>query len=191
MSRKPNKSAARRKDAERVAFDDEQYATVLFSATFEYNELTFSRAAELLGPRLRTVLTAASFASLILLILSILVGESFVVLTGVLFVIALALIFATSGWSKLQLRYARKTTLAAPPVAERRHVAVCEDVVHLANEAGELGSYLLSDLCAVYPTSEFVVAGFGSGRYVYVPRSALSENRYRELCRFLEQHLSK
>lgn len=187
MSRKPNKSASRRRDAGRTAFDDERYGKVLFSATFEYNELTFSRAAELLGPRLKTVFTAASFASLVLLIVSILAGESFVVLTGALFVVALVLIFVTSSWSRLQLRYARTTSLAAPAVAERRHVAVCEDAVHVANEAGELGSYPLSDLRAVYPTGEFVVAGFGGGRYAYVPRSALSENRYRDLVRFLSE----
>ena len=79
------------------------------------------------------------------------------------------------------------STLAAPASAERRHVAVGEKSVHVENEAGELGCYDLSDLRAVHSTSEFLVADFGQKRYVYVPRSALSENRYRDLVRFLNE----
>ena len=179
MAKKSGKQVARRKDAARVAFDDKKYGHALFSATFEYSELTFARASEQLGLRLRSALTAASFASLVGLILVILIDESLVVLVGVLFVISLALVFTTSRWGDIQLRYARTT-------AERRHVVVCEDAVHVENEEGELGSYNLSDLRVVHATGEFVVAGFGHGRYAYVPRSALSENRFHELVRFLD-----
>ncbi|HIZ45948.1 MAG TPA: hypothetical protein IAA19_02880 [Candidatus Olsenella pullistercoris] len=186
MAKKSGKQVARRKDAARVAFDDKKYGHALFSATFEYSELTFARASEQLGLRLRSALTAASFASLVGLILVILIDESLVVLVGVLFVISLALVFTTSRWGDIQLRYARTTTLAAPATAERRHVVVCEDAVHVENEEGELGSYNLSDLRVVHATGEFVVAGFGHGRYAYVPRSALSENRFHELVRFLD-----
>lgn len=185
MAKKSGKSAARRKDDAR-AFDDKKYGHALFSATFEYGELAFARAAEQLGLRLKSALTAASFASLVALILVILIDESFLVLIGIIFVLSLVLVFATSRWTDIQLRYARRTTLASPALSERRHVVVCEDAVHVENEAGELGSYDLSELRVVHATGDFVVAGFGHGRYVYVPRVALSENRFHELVRFFD-----
>ena len=124
MAKKSTRPVARRKDADRVTFDDKKYGHTLFSATFEYNELTLARSAELLGLGLKNV---------------------------------------------------------------RRHVAVTDDAVHVENEDGELGCYSLSELRVVHSTSEFLVADFGEKRYVYVPRSALSENRYRDLVRFLNE----
>ena len=187
MAKKSTKPVARRKDADRVTFDDKKYGHTLFSATFEYNELTLARSAELLGLGLKNVLTGLSFAALLSLILVILVDGSMVVLVGTLFVVSVALVMMTSRWNWFQLRYARTTTLAAPATSERRHVAVTDDAVHVENEDGELGCYSLSELRVVHSTSEFLVADFGEKRYVYVPRGALSENRYRDLVRFLNE----
>ena len=88
----------------------------------------------------------------------------------------------------LPVFYARRTTLAAAPPSEQRHVAVCEDCVHVESEAGPIGDFDLSDLRTVRYTDEHLVAGFGSRRYVYVPRRALSEGRYRKLAAFLSEH---
>ena len=114
MAKKSGKQVARRKDAARVAFDDKKYGHALFSATFEYSELTLARASEQLGLRLRSALTAASFASLVGLILVILIDESLVVLVGVLFVISLALVFTTSRWGTFSC-----ATRARPPSPPR------------------------------------------------------------------------
>lgn len=187
MAKKSTKPAARRREAERAAFDDKKYGRTLFSATFEYNELAMTRASELLGLGVKNVLTGVAFVTLLALILVILIDDTLVVLVGALFVVSIALVMATSRWSWFQLRYARTTTLAAPATSERRHVAVADDAVHVENEDGELGCYSLSDLRVVHSTSEFLVADFGERRYVYVPRSALSENRYRDLVRFLNE----
>ena len=187
MAKKSTKPAARRQAAGGAAFDDKKYGRTLFSATFDYSELTLARAAELLGNGVKNALTGCAFATLLAMIIVILVDDSLFVLVGILFVASFALIMVTSRWSSLQVRYARTTTLAAPASAERRHVAVGEKSVHVENEAGELGCYDLSDLRAVHSTSEFLVADFGQKRYVYVPRSALSENRYRDLVRFLNE----
>ena len=60
------KSAARRK--EQSAFDDEKYEGVRMSATFEYNELSLSRSAEQLAPRLKNSLLFLNVASLLALV---------------------------------------------------------------------------------------------------------------------------
>ena len=69
------------------------------------------------------------------------------------------------------------------------HVVACDDALHLEDTHGTKMRFDYADLRVVYPTSEFVVAGFGGKRYVYVPRSALSEGRFRELVRILDAHL--
>lgn len=187
MAKKSTKPVARRREAERAAFNDKQYGRTLFSATFDYNELTMARAAEQLGITTKNVLTVAAFVVLASMILVILIDESLVALVGVLFVLSIALVFVTGRWSWFQLRYARSTSLAAPATSERRHVAITEDCVHVVSEQGEIGAYNLSDLRVVHSTGDLVVAGFGEGRYACVPRSALSENRFRELVRFLDE----
>ena len=68
------------------------------------------------------------------------------------------------------------------------HVVACDDALHLEDTHGTKMRFDYADLRVVYPTSEFVVAGFGGKRYVYVPRSALSEGRFRELVRILDAH---
>ena len=63
---------------------------------------------------------------------------------------------------------------------------VCDDAVHVQTSLGSSATYPLSDLKWVSATDECLLASFGHGRYVYVPRRCLSENRYRDLIRFLE-----
>lgn len=183
------KKSSRRKAAAQAqsAFDDKKYEGVRFSATFEYNELTFTRAAEQLFPRGRSAATIVTFLLLVLLVLTALMLENTPVLV-VLFVLCLVAMNAATRWSDLQIWYARSTTLAPGDGAERRHVVVCEDEVHVEDESGDDAAYPLSSLRVVYATSDFLVAGFGNKRYVYVPRSALSESRFRDLVGFLDAH---
>lgn len=190
MAKKASRANNGRKGSQQPRFDDKKYGKTLFSATFEYNELSFARAAETLGHGVRNALTAAAFVALLALIVVLLVDEKPTVLVAVVFVVSLALVYCTTRWDRLQIRYARRTTLELTPPAEVRHVAVCDDSVHVENEAGSIGDFALSELKTVRQNSDCVMAGFGSGRYAYVPRSALSENRYRELGRFLKERLA-
>lgn len=187
MAKKTARAVARRKNAERTTFNDKKYGHTLFSATFEYGEGALARSSELLGLRLKNILTGVSFAALLSMILVLLIDSSMVVLIGALFVVAAALVMMTTRWNWFQLRYARSTTLAAPSTPERLHVAVTDDAVHVEGENGERGCYKLSDLRVVHSTSEFLVADFGERRYVYIPRKALSEGRYRSLLEFLRE----
>lgn len=189
MAKKTPKTAAGRKSPSQPRFDDKKYGKALFSATFDYNELSFARASETLGHGIRNVVTAAAFVALLALVVVLLVDEKPTVLVFVVFAVSLALVFATTRWDYLQMRYARRTTLAPTPPSEVRHVVVCEDSAHMENEAGPIGDFDLADLRTVRQNGDCVVAGFGEGRYIYVPRAALSENRFRELGRFLKTRL--
>ncbi|OUO58503.1 hypothetical protein [Olsenella sp. An270] len=189
MAKKASRTTSRDKGAAQSRFDDKKYGKVLFSATYDYNELEFARASETLGHGFRSVVTAAAFVALLALVVVLLVDNKPTALVFVTFGASLVLVFASTRWDRLQVFYARRTTLAAAPPSEQRHVAVCEDCVHVESEAGPIGDFDLSDLRTVRQNSDCIVAGFGDGRYAYVPRPALSENRFRELGRFLKGKL--
>lgn len=190
------KTTARRKAAKAkaqadapVKFSDEKYPDARFSATFDYDEMSFMRAAEQLGPRAKTAMTAANFGSLIVLVLVALFAGDQTALLIILFFVAVALIYGSRNWQGLQMRYARGTMLAPDPEAKRMHVVVCEDGVHVENEKGPVTDCDYSDLRFVHSTGESLVAVFSGRRYVFVPRSALSESRFHELVKFLREKL--
>ena len=185
-SRKNAKTTGARKWEPQARFDDKKYGRVLFSATFDYNELSFARASETLGHGYRKILTGVAFLALLALVVVLLVDEKPTVLLVATFLVAFALVFAVSRWDRLQQTYARRTVLAPDADAPTRHVAVCEDGVHVEDTSGSLGDYDLSDLRSVSQNTDCVVASFGDGRYVYIPRSAMSENRFRLLGTFLK-----
>ena len=190
-ARKGARATAARQGAEPARFDDRRFGKPLFAATFECNELALTRGAETIGHRMRGALTAASFVALLALVIVTLVDDRAMVLMIAVFAVSLALVIATSRWDRLQRAYARHTTLAALSDSEACHVVVCEDSVHVENEDGPIGDFALSDLRTVHQNADCVVAGFGRRRYVYVPRMAMSENRFRELGRFLKERLPR
>ena len=183
-------SPARRRDiAAKGAFDDGAYDNVVLSATFEQNELTLNRAAEQLAPRLKSSFTFVNLASLLVLVAAaVLFGDLTAVLI-VLFLIAIALLYVSSHPNRLAVRYARGTNLSPSAYEGSVHVVVCDDAVHVEDEGGSHETFPFSELRSVRSTPDCVVAGFGRRRYVFVPRSALSEGRFRELIRVLEGHL--
>lgn len=181
-------SARRREQSAQSLFDDSKYENVRVAATFEYNELSLSRAAEQLAPRLKSSMVFVNLASLLALVAAaILVPDLSALLIG-LFVVAVVMMYVQHNWNKLAVRYARTTTLAPSAYEGSIHVVACDDALHLEDAHGVDARFDYADLRVVYPTSEFVVAGFGKKRYVYVPRSALSEGRFRELVRILDAH---
>lgn len=189
-SRRNVKATSARKREPQVRFDDTKYGRTLFSATFDYNELSFARASETLGHGYRKVLTGLAFLALLALVVVLLVDEKPTALVVVTFLVAFALVFAVSRWDRLQQAYARRTVLAPKAGVPTRHVAVCEDSVHLEDATGALGDYDLSELRSVSQNTDCLVASFGNGRYVYVPRAAMSENRFRLLGTFLKGKLA-
>lgn len=188
------KSPIRRKEGkdDRELFDDKSYEGTLFSATFDYNELCLMRAAEHLAPRLKNVLTIANMGLLILLILlALMLGNDAWLLLIVIFLITAVLLYVTQNWSKVQANYARRTSLDPACLGGRMRVTVCEDAVHVQDETGREAIFALSDLRTVYSNSDFLLAGFSGRRYAYIPRSAMSENRFRDVVRFLTEKNGK
>lgn len=181
------KTAARPKD-EANEFDDSAYENVLVSATFDYNQASYAHAALLLAPRAKQRLTFASLTSLILMLFCAWNFRDNQVLLYTTAGLAILILFVWSNWERLQGRYARSSTLGLAGGPERRHVVVCDDAVHVQSSTGASDTFPLSDLRTVRYTDEHLVAGFGSRRYVYVPRRALSEGRYRKLATFLSEH---
>lgn len=186
------KSNASRKGIEPTGspFNDDAYENVRFSATFDYNELSLTRASTQLFPNGKNVMLGVSFFSLAGILVILVVLEADVVFVLPLIVVSVIATSLTSNWGKNQLRYARKTSLAVEGAGGRRHVVVDDDAVHTEFDDGRAPvSYPLSELRSVRATNDFVVAGFGARRYVYVPRNATSEGRFRELVRILRAHV--
>ena len=159
------KSAVRRR-SEQSEFSDDAFENVRASMTYDYNELVLARAAERIHPRTKQYLTFVNLASLLILVFC---AWNF-----------------RDNWNTIQLRVARRGSLALEGPNERRHVVVCDDAVHVQTNLGSSTTYPLSDLKWVSATDECLLASFGRRRYVYIPRRCLSENRYRDLIRFLE-----
>lgn len=179
------KTAARRREGQ-SEFSDDAFENVRASATYDYNELVLARAAERIHPRAKQYLTFVNFASLLILVFCAWNFRDNNVLLLVLAVVAFALLYVWANWNTLQLRLARRGSLALEGPNERRHVVVCDDAVHVQSNLGSSATYPLSDLKWVSATDGCLLASFGRGRYAYVPRRCLSENRFRELVRFLE-----
>lgn len=172
-------------------FDDSQYDDVRFTATFEYNELSLARAASWICPRGKYVTLGVAFVSLLLLVGMLYIDQGLLVPAMVPLAVSLVASSLNSRWSKVQLRYANGTSLALDEThaPQTRHVVVCGDAVHVEIEGGEKATYPLADLKVVHSNLDSIFAGFGDKRYVYIPRTAMSEGRFRELTRFLEERL--
>lgn len=203
MAKKPNRArAAAQPAADAVKFDDTAYADVRFSATFDYDELAVSRASTMIMERGRQISLGVAFVSLAILVGMLWINRDLLLPSMVFLVIAILASNATNNWPKIQRKYANKSTLALTGGAEKRHVVVCGDAVHVSVAAasgtsadGEktvrTQSYPLSELRRVTRGVECTLADFGQKRLVYVPRAALSDTRYKELGAFLAERAGK
>lgn len=194
MSRKSNAKRARaRKQAMAKAraagsackFDDSQYEDLLYSATFDYNELSLARASTMLSPHGKTVVLTIAFASLACMLAALTIFKADIIVAIVPMCIALVSSTAVSNWQKIMARFASGTTLDMPIGGEKRHVVVCDNAVHTRSEFGESHDYDLSDLRFIRSNDDGLLMRFGKGEYVYVPCGALSEGRFRDAVRFL------
>lgn len=188
---KTKRSSGGRRDAAHGPFDAKRFRSPRIQATFDYDELSLMRAANQLGQVGRNVVLAVAFVSLVCVIATLLVDpNSYAPAIAALLVAVAASAFATR-WDRVQLRLVRGTSLDVTGLGDRRRVTVTDDSVHLETTGGVDVSYPLSDLSRVYATDDSVTACFAKGRYVYVPRSALSENRFHELVRILKEAREK
>lgn len=186
------KTAPRRKDASTDSnFANGTYPGERIVATFEYNELSLMRASELLAPRLRSALTFVNFALLIIIVLiAMTLGNRAWLPLVLLFAGSVIVLYASRNWSKLQLAYARSTNLRLDGGSVQYCVVVCDDAIHVEDENGGVTTYNLSELRGIHENPDMILARFPSKRYVLIPRTALSEGRFRELSRILNEKLA-
>lgn len=182
------KKNAARKDAKNNEFDDSSYSNIRYSTSFDYDALDFTRAASLIAPRAKSNITIASYVVLVVIVGMLLINSKLLA-PAIFMVLVWTLLQGLSrNWTWIQERQARSTTLAlGNPSGERRHVVVTDDSVHTEVAGGTKVSYRIADLKHVENSELCILLSFGNKGYVYIPRSALSENRYRELGRFLQQ----
>lgn len=187
MAKKP--SARRKAAAAPSVFDEKKFKSPRIQATFDYNELSLVRASNQLWQTGKNVALGVAMVSLAGIVVYILLAGSEGNLAPALVLLAVSVIASATvtRWDKVQLRRARTTSLGVKGEGERRRVTVTDDAVHLETTGGLDASYPLSDLRKVFATEDSVTVDFGNDRYVYVPRAALSENRFRELVHILKQ----
>lgn len=168
-------------------FDDEKYEGLRFSATYDYGELALSKAASYLGgQKARIASLAVSMACLALMIIVLLADANNLVPAIVLLVLSMAGTVVSTNWHNMQTNYARNSSLDFRGTATRRHVAVTQTAVYVADDFGAEECYDLSDLRSVSADDDGLLAGFGGRRYAYVPASSMSASRFKELARDLE-----
>lgn len=169
-----------------VKFDDSKYENVRFSATYDYGELPLSKAASYLGgQKARFASLAVSMVCLVLMIVVLMADSRNLGPALLLLVVSAVGTVAITNWHKMQLRYARSSTLAYTG-EQRRHVVVTDDAVHCVAPDGAEDVFALSDLRTLSADEDGLLAGFGNRRYAYVPASSMSASRFQELVRALE-----
>lgn len=174
------------------AFDDSKYDNVRYSMTFEYGELALTRASELLAPHARTYLTIGCAVSLVaLIILAITQGNDNYPVVIAVSVVAFALLTAVTSYGTLRLNYVRASTLDPDLYDGTLHVVIDDETVHMEDTRGVGGDYALADLKHVNDNSDGILARFGYRTYVYFPRSAMSEGRFRSLRQLLRDEAAK
>ena len=182
MAKKSNRKKRTTPAASPVKFDDSRYGDVRFSATYQYSELELYQAAAYLGGRMaKTASYLFTTLCLVIMVGVILVDSRNLGLALVLLFVSILGTSVTSNWKKMQIGYARNSTLDPRGVSERRHVVVSDSEVYVACEDGAQERYPLAELKRVYQDDEGLVASFGKRRFVYVPAHAMSAARFREL----------
>lgn len=183
---------ATREQAARQEKHDKQYGNPLYSLTYEMDELEFSRASGLTKPdSIKTVLASISAICLVLIIVLLLQDRNNLTIAIILVAASLVCTAASSSWADILVRYARRSTLGLVGKDNHRHIVLTEDEVIEEGPDDRVERYPLSELQFVRSTDSYALAGFGSKRFVYIPRSSMSEGRYRGAVRFLEQHTEK
>ena len=186
------KKNARKKQAPAPdEFDDKKYANVRVSCTYDYDEFAYSKSASTMLEWGRSASLVAALVFLVILVLVLVYDSSNTVLSITLLVCTTLCSAASASWRSIQLRYTDGTTLAQMGSHDRRHVVICDDEVHVEHASGAYEHYPLTELKSAKSTGEVVVLGFGKGRFVYVPKASMSENRFRKLVADMQSRAKK
>lgn len=176
--------AAARRDDRSDRYDDSAYEDLRYSITYSMDELQFSRAASLVAPSwLYNVGMGIAFVGLVAIILLLISNPDNLVPALVCMAVSLIGTYITGNWSSVVMRMAAGSTLALTGTDNHRHVVITDTELTELGPDDRKATYPLSDLKKVHADDDACVLDFGSKRYVYAPKSAMSENRFRALVR--------
>ena len=173
---------------EKPKHNDEQYGEVLYSYSYDLDDLNYFNASGLVGPgRMQQIFALVSMALLLVIIGSLYDTEPPLYPVAITAVVLFFAVGAVMGnWTKIRDRYVSSTNLAQTLDA-RRHVVVTPDAVVVEGPEDRVETLPLSDLRKVAADDEGVLAKFTQRRYAYVPVRALSDQRYHGLVKLLRE----
>ncbi|RVU96689.1 hypothetical protein EII22_10730 [Coriobacteriales bacterium OH1046] len=168
--------------------DDGKYGEVLYSFSYEMDDLNYFNAAGLVGSnRMQQILTGSSMVLLLLIIGSLYDREHPLYPVAIAaFILFLALSIASQNWTRIRDRYVSRSSLTQLGGTDR-HVVVTAEAMIVEGPDDTVSSYPLSEFKKLAEDSDGALAKFGRRRYVYIPRKALSETRYRSLTKMLRE----
>ena len=184
MAKKNTKNAAPKQ--ERPRHDDGKYGEVLYSFSYDMDDINLFNASSLIGPsRIHQVFPIASMLLLLVIIGSLYDREHPIYpLAITAFVLFIGISSMINNWTKVRDWYVTKTNLMQPGDPERR-VVVTADTMVVEGPDDAVTTYPLSELKAVALDDDGALAKFGGKRYVYIPARALSDTRYAALVKML------
>lgn len=167
--------------------DDERYGEVLYSFSYEMDDLNYFNAAGLVGSnRIQQIVAGSSMVLLLLIIGSLYDRERPLYRVAITaFILFIVLSIVGQNWTKIRDRYVSKSSLAQIGNPDR-HVIVTAETMVVEGPDDTVSSYPLSEFKKLAEDSDGALAKFGKRRYVYIPRKALSETRFRNLAKMLQ-----
>lgn len=168
-------------------YDDRKYEGLRYSLTYDYDEYSYTHACSLVLEQGSNVCIGVAIVTLIILVVLLVVDETAIVPAVVLLVICAVASALGGTWRSIQMRYANGTSLAQKGPEDRRHVVVCEDAIHVEYADGSEDHYELAKLKYVRSAVDYCIICFEDKGFVFVPRSAMSVNRFRNLVRELQE----
>ena len=184
MAKKNTKNAAPKQ--ERPRHDDGKYGEVLYSFSYDMDDINLFNASSLIGPsRIHQVFPIASMLLLLVIIGSLYDREHPIYpLAVAAFVGFIALSTVVNKWTSIRSWYVSKSTLDQPGSLDRHVVVTAQEIV-VEGPDDMVTTYPLSELKAVALDEDGALAKFGGKRYVYIPARALSDTRYAALVKML------
>ena len=166
--------------------DDEKYGDVQYSFSYDMDDLNFYNATCLIGSgRLQQFFPPIGMILLLIIILSLYDREHPIYpLAVAAFISFIALSTVINKWTTIRNWYVAKTTLGQLGSPER-HVVVTADTITQEGPDDTVATYPLSEIRRVAEDDDGALVKLGKGRYVYIPRKALSDSRYNALVKML------
>lgn len=171
---------------EKPKHDDAKYGDVLYSFSYDMDDMNFFNAMSLVGSgRLQQFFPPISMVLLLIIIMSLYDREHPIYpLAVAAFVGFIALSTVVNKWTSIRSWYVSKSTLDQPGSLDRHVVVTAQEIV-VEGPDDMVTTYPLSEIKKVSQDEDGALVKLGKRRYVYIPQKALSDSRYTALIKLL------